>query len=160
MRALVAELDAAAREACATMRVDRDSGGHVRARLAFAEGALEVGVVHEALPDLAPPTLLEGIAVESLTDLRASKLTCLLSRSEPRDLVDIAFLEREGFRVEDDLELAVRKDAGIDPGVLAWLLRSFPTEPLPIMLSPLSSTELRDYRDGLAERLRAIALGA
>jgi hypothetical protein len=115
--------------------------------------------VHEPLPDLAPPLIIVGIAIESLEDLRASKLTWLLSRSEPRDLVDILFFERAGYRPEDDLALALRKDAGIDPGVLAWLMRDFPVSPLPIMLVPLSSDELRAYRDELAERFRRLALG-
>ena len=85
-----------------------------------------VRLVHEPLPDLeAPPPPVEGIIIESLTDLRASKLTCILSRSEPRDLVDLLFLERAGYRVEDDLPLALQKDAGIDPGILAWLLGRF-----------------------------------
>ena len=160
MRYLVSQLDVVAREAGGTGRIDRDSGGHVRAQFAFAGGTLEVDVVHEALTDLAAPEQLEGIVVESLEDLRAAKLTCLLSRSEPRDLVDVLFLERAGYRPEDDLALALRKDAGIDPGVLAWLLRSFPLAPLPVMLVPLEGDELRAYRDALAERLRALSIPA
>jgi len=158
MRHLVSQLEAIAAEAGGTSRIDRDSGTHVRAQFAFADGALEVDVVYESLPDLASPETLEGVVVESLDDLRAAKLTCLLSRSEPRDLVDVLFLERAGYRPEDDLALALRKDAGVDPGVLAWLLRSFPVTPLPIMLLPLNEAELRAYRDALAERLRALAV--
>ena len=158
MRHLVSQLGAAAREAGSTIRLDRDAGAHVRAQLTFDGGALEVDVVHESLADLAPPRILEGIAVESLEDLRAAKLTCLLSRSEPRDLVDILFLERAGHRPEDDLALALQKDAGIDPGVLAWLLSRFPLAPLPAMLVPLSAAEVLTYRDELAERFRALAV--
>ena len=60
-------------------------------------------------------TRVEGVVVESLADLRANKLTCLLSRSEPRDLVDLLFLDRAGYPPERDLMLALRKDAGLDP---------------------------------------------
>jgi hypothetical protein len=158
MRSLVSQLPDVARESGSTLRIDRDAGVHVRALLASADGSLEVDVVYEALSDLAQPESLEGIAIESFADLRAAKLTCLLSRSEPRDLVDVMFLERAGFRPEDDLALALRKDAGIDPGVLAWLLRSFPLEPLPIMLAPLDASELRAYRDALSARFRALAV--
>jgi hypothetical protein len=94
--------------------------------------------------------------VESAVDLRAAKLTCLLSRSEPRDLVDILFLERAGFVPENDLPFALRKDAGIDPGTLAWLLRDFPVRPLPTMLQSLTVEELSIYRDKLVERLRRL----
>jgi hypothetical protein len=68
------------------------------------------------------------------------------------------FLDRAGFPPEHDLPLALRKDAGIDPGVLAWLLGSFPVEPLPAMLSTLTSDELREFRDALRERFKRVAV--
>ncbi len=115
----------------------------------------EVDVVHEPIADIEPPPPpVEGIVIESLADLRASKLTCLLSRSEPRDLVDLCFLDRAGFPPDQDLELALQKDAGIDPGVLAWLLSQFQVRPLPAMLEPLTANDLEQFRDELAERLR------
>lgn len=97
------------------------------------------------------------MALESLPDLRASKLTCLLSRSEPRDLVDLLFLDRAGFAPEADLSLALEKDGGIDPGVLAWLLGQFPIDPLPIMLVPLTRDDLAASRSSLRERFRRAA---
>ena len=160
MRALVGLLPAAAAEAGIGVTLLRDVGHLVRAQLAAQDGSsVEVDVVHEPVADIAaPPPPVEGIVVESLTDLRASKLTCILSRSEPRDLVDLYFLDRAGFPPEQDLEAALRKDAGIDPGVLAWLLARFPTRPLPVMLEPLTADQLEEFRDALAERLRNIAL--
>jgi len=158
-RDLVRALPAAATDAGGSFALVRDAGGHVRGKLTIEDVELEVDAVHEALPDLEPPpATVEGVTVESLTDLRAAKLTCLLSRREPRDLVDVLFLERAGFRPEADLELAVRKDAGIDPAILAWLIAEFPTEPLPEMLKPLTRTEFERYRDELAQRFRAVAL--
>jgi hypothetical protein len=137
----------------------RDAGGFVRARLAVSAGNLELDVVFEPVPDLEPPPPpIDGVVVESLVDLRVGKLMCLLSRSEPRDLVDLLFLDRAGYPPERDLPLALRKDAGIDPGVMAWLLGQFPVEPLPVMLAPLSVQELRAFRDDLRERLRRLAV--
>jgi hypothetical protein len=74
--------------------------------------------------------------------------------------VDVLFLERAGFPPEADLELALRKDAGIDPAILAWLVAEFPAEPMPEMLEPLTRRELERYRDELALRLREVALKA
>jgi predicted nucleotidyltransferase component of viral defense system len=143
-----------------TITVVQDAGAFWRARVVLPTVSTEIDVVHEAVPDLAePPPPIDGVVVESLVDLRASKLTCLLSRSEPRDLVDVLFLEREGFSPEHDLALAVRKDAGIDPATLAWLLKSFPVAPLPQMLVPLTGPELEAYRDDLAERFRRLSVG-
>lgn len=82
----------------------------------------------------------------------------LAGASEPRDLVDLYFLDQAGFPPEEDLENASRKDAGIDPGVLAWLLAQFPTRPLPAMLEPLTSSQLETFRNELAERLRRILI--
>lgn len=155
MRTLVGVLRDVAASAGVNVTIVRDAGSLVRATLKWDEGELELDVVHEPIPDLEPPPPpVEGIVVESLKDLRANKLTCILSRSEPRDLVDLFFLDRAGHPPEKDLELALRKDAGIDPGVLAWLLARFPVEPLPKMLEPLMVEQLRNFRDGLAERLR------
>ncbi len=159
VRDLVRDLPSVATRSGAEIRIVRDAGSVVRATVRLAAHALELDVVHEALPDLeAPPPLVEGVLVESFADLRASKLTCLLSRSEPRDLVDLLFLDRAGYAPERDLAPALRKDAGIDPGALAWLLRHFPLSPLPRMLEPLTEGQLGAFRDALAERFRQIAV--
>jgi hypothetical protein len=161
MRSLVGLLPGAAAEAGIGVTLLRDVGHLVRAQLADRNGnTVEADVVHEPVADIAaPPPPIEGIVIESLADLRANKLTCILSRSEPRDLVDLYFLDQAGFPPERDLEIALRKDAGIDPGVLAWLLARFPTSPLPQMLQPLTPEELKRFRDSLAERLRGSAAG-
>ena len=155
MRRLAQLIGEAAAEAGGTAQIVQDAGSFVRASLSLPSHALEVDLVFEATGDLEPPTTVEGVLVESLADLRAAKLTCVLSRSEPRDLVDLLFLDRAGFPPERDLSLALRKDAGIDPRVLGWLLGQFPTEPLPRMLVPLSVEELEEFRDALRERIRA-----
>jgi hypothetical protein len=156
MRALVGILPAAATEAGINLTMLRDVGHLVRAKLDSSSGqSIEIDVVHEPIADIAdPPPPVEEIVVESLTDLRANKLTCILSRSEPRDLVDLYFLDQAGFPPEQDIELALRKDAGVDPAVLAWLLAQFPTRPLPAMLVPLSPEQLEKFRDELAARFR------
>jgi Nucleotidyl transferase AbiEii toxin, Type IV TA system len=148
-REAVALLPESAAEARVAFKVLRDAGTFVR-------GEVEVDLVFEAIPDVRPPDgPVEGVLLESLDDLRANKLTCILSRSEPRDLVDLLFLDRTGYPPEADLPLAL---ANIDAGVLAWLLSQFPVEPLPQMLEPLTSEELSTFRDSLAERLRRLAV--
>jgi hypothetical protein len=157
-RDLVGMLPSIAQEVGCSINLRQDSGNHVRGELEFADGGMEFDLVHEPIADLdSPPPPIEGVVIESLQDLRVSKLTCILSRSEPRDLVDLLFLERAGYKPERDLALALRKDAGIDVGVLAWLLNDFPLAPLPMMLVPFSSRELEDYRNELRDRFKALA---
>ncbi len=137
----------------------RDAGSFVRSRLQLDDHAIELDVIFDPVADLEPPPpAVDGVIVESFSDLRANKLTCILSRSEPRDLVDLLFLDRAGYPPEHDLPLALRKDAGVDPGVLAWLLGQFPVEPLPVMLVPLDVAELMRFRNELRERFRRAAL--
>jgi len=141
------------------VKILRDAGGFVHARLDLPTGPLELDVIHEPVQDLEPPPpAVEGVVVESLVDLRVNKLTCIVSRSEPRDLVDLLFLDRAGYAPERDLTLALRKEAGIDPAIIAWLLGQFPVEPMPIMLKPLDSGALRTFRDELRERFRRLAV--
>jgi hypothetical protein len=140
-------------------RIVRDAGTFVRATLTLDGEPLEVDLVHEPTPPVAPAVRSkEGITIASLEDLRASKVTCILSRAEPRDLVDLLFLDRAGHPPEDDVSAALTKDAGVDPATLAWLLRDFPVEPLPKMLEPLSADQLRAFRDELAKRFARLAV--
>lgn len=158
VRVLVSGMEGLAAESGLGIRLVRDAGTFVRASVSGAAGLVELDLIHEGSPDLEAPAQVEGVTVESLADLRAAKITCVLSRSEPRDLVDLLFLDRAGFPPERDLPSALRKDRGIDPGVLAWLLSEFPLRPLPQMLAPLSEGELTRFREDLAARLRRIAI--
>lgn len=158
LRKMVSLLPDVAAEAGVDISVRRDAGTFVRGALSPTQPVFEMDLVFDPTPQIeAAGDSVEGVSVESLADLRASKLTCILSRSEPRDLVDLLFLDRAGYPPERDLALALRKDAGLDPGVLAWLLGQFPVAPLPRMLVPLDRSELIAFRDSLADRLRRVA---
>ncbi len=158
-RAVVSALPAVANDTSSRIEVVRDAGSFVRARVETSETKVELDLVHDPVARIEPtPAPVDGIVVDSLADLRANKITCILSRFEPRDLVDLLFLDRAGYPPENDLGLAIRKDGGVDPGVLAWLLGQFPTAPLPRMIEPLSENQLRAFRDHLRERFRRIAV--
>ena len=159
VRELVRHLNDCAREASVTLRLVRDAGTFVRAEVILPERRLELDVLFESTADVEPPPPpIEGVVIESFADLRAAKVTCILSPSEPRDLVELCFLDRAGYPPEADLGLALRKDAGIDPAILAMLLAGFPTSPLPMMLEAFREEELRNFRDALRERFRQVAV--
>lgn len=154
IRELARVLPDVSNETGVTIRIVRDAGTFVRAVAELGDRPLELDLVYEGTSDLDAPISADGIVTESLMDLRAAKLTCILSRSEPRDLVDLFFLDRAGYPPEADLALAVQKDGGVDPAILAWLLGQYPTRPLPEMLLPLTEQDLLRFRDELQERFR------
>jgi len=101
---------------------------------------------------------ISGVRVDPPGEILANKLCTLLSRAEPRDLVDVMALERAGFRVEDALALAQRKDGGATPGQLAWVIsqiRVGEEAPIPGGYAP---AELREYLRDLHLRLSRLAL--
>ena len=64
--------------------------------------------------------------VRSLADLAGDKLLALFARAASRDFVDVSAL-LEHFSREEMLRLAVAKDRGFSPEVLADAFRVFPT---------------------------------
>ncbi|MEO5729171.1 MAG: nucleotidyl transferase AbiEii/AbiGii toxin family protein, partial [Byssovorax sp.] len=79
-------------------------------------------VMDEAVQGYPDKLLFGAVRVDPPEEILANKLCTLLSRNEIRDLVDVHALERAGFRVEDAVALAQRKDGGFTPATLAWLL--------------------------------------
>ena len=166
--------------------VDRDAfelGRHVLAELAvraaaehdvrqeapgFRRTVLRRGddaVVVDLVLDLAPQIVREkptfaGIRVDPPAEIVANKLTALVGRMEERDLVDLMFLERAGYRVEASLRDALVKDGGCTPATLAWLLSQIAVPDgakLPAGVLPL---ELRAFVTDLEVRLRRAAYPA
>lgn len=138
------------------------SGAHSSHRLSgdvdlFCHEPGDVRQLVRELPTLAAECALEIAIVRDVgTFVRA--LVRGPDGALDLDLVDLLFLGRAGFPPEHDLPLALQKDAGIDPGVLAWLLGQFPTQPLPMMLEPLAEEELIRFRNDLRERLHRLAV--
>jgi len=121
LRILASTLSETAASIGLVARLVRDAGTFVRATVEGLEHPLEIDLLYEATPPVAPAQRsAEGVTIASLEDMRASKLTCILSRSEPRDLVDLLFLDRAGHPPERDIDAALTKDGGVDPAILAW----------------------------------------
>jgi hypothetical protein len=69
-------------------------------------------LVQDRAPQLFEKVVIGGIVVDPPAEILANKLCALLSRTEPRDLVDVAKLEEAGFDPIGALDLARRKDGG------------------------------------------------
>ena len=97
--------------------------------------------------------IINGIRVDSPEEILANKLCALLSRSEIRDLVDVRELEMAGFSIENALKVAEKKDTGLTPSQLAWVLSEITfgdDAQLPI---DISVAELQKYLQDLIARL-------
>lgn len=94
--------------------------------------AVVVDLVRDRAPQGPLPKQSFGdIRVDPPEEILANKLCALLSRSEVRDLIDVHALERAGFRIEEAFPLAEKKDAGLTPAQLAWVLSQFDLTSLP-----------------------------
>jgi hypothetical protein len=93
-----------------------------------------VDLVAEPFGAVEPPQQVEmlgaSIAVDTQHEILVSKLTTLLSRSEPRDLLDVKALLDVGGDLDRALADAPAKDAGFSAATLAWVLKGFDPRPL------------------------------
>ena len=120
-------------------------------------GAVVVDLVRDPVPQISEKLELEGIRVDTPREILANKLCTLLSRSEIRDLVDVRALERSGLSIEEGLSDAAKKDAGLTPASLSWILSQIQIAddtPIPGEVAP---AELRKWLDELRARLTRLS---
>jgi hypothetical protein len=122
----------------------------------LSEGVV-VDLVKDASPQLLEKISIGRIVVDSAREILANKLCALLSRTEVRDLVDVARLEEAGYSPIAALGLATQKDAGMTAGQLAWVLSTFPIPSDETLHYGMSRQELESFRESLVRRLTAAA---
>ena len=117
-----------------------------------------VDLVHDPTPQSGPKQEVGGVRLDSPEEILANKLCSLLSRSELRDLVDVMALEQAGYGLEAALALAARKDAGLTPAQLAWVLSAISIGDDARIPGGCTASELRTYLEDLRARLERLAL--
>jgi hypothetical protein len=136
----------------------RRAPGFRRFEAWVGEESTVVDVVHEPVEQLVPldeKPVAAGVHYDALPDLVANELCAALGRSEVKDLVDLYLLSLEGVDLLAHLESAARKDAGLDPATLAWVLAQAPTDPHRLrLLRPVTDAEPREFRDALVAQLQ------
>ena len=90
-------------------------------------------------------------------EIFANKLCALLGRSEIRDLVDARALEGLGLSLTEALAAGERKDGGLTPAQLAWVLSRITIRDDADLPGRVDPVELRDYLDDLVDRLARLA---
>ena len=120
--------------------------------------AIVVDLVREYVFQISPEKpIINGIRVDSPEEILANKLCALLSRSEIRDLVDARELEKAGFKLENALSAAQRKDTGLTAAQLAWVLNQIKFGDDLTPPGDVSVVELRYYLNDLIARLKRLA---
>jgi hypothetical protein len=115
---------------------------------------LKIDLVRDFGPQYGEHVRVGPVIVDSIENIGANKITAILSRTEPKDFVDLYFILRTGCDFDDLLRMAQAKDGGLHPFYLAGslrLVRGF--RRLPTTTPPLSLSELQSFILALADRL-------
>jgi hypothetical protein len=105
----------------------------------------------------ADKPVIAGIRVDPAEEIMANKLCTLLARAEVRDLVDVRALEGAGLGLQDALNAGARKDGGLTPAQLAWVLSEIHIGDDARLPGGVAVPELREYLRDLIERLSRLA---
>jgi len=142
----------------AKLEVRQDAPGFRRYALTRDDDAVVVDTVLErAAQRIAAKPRVGVVIVDPPEEILANKLTAVVGRMEERDLVDILFLEKAGYRVEAALPSALAKDGGCTPATLAWLLSEVRIPDGIALPAGVNPSELRAFIDELVVRLRRAA---
>lgn len=113
-----------------------------------------VDLVRDRTSPLRPKVEVDGVRMDSVEEIVANKIAALVGRSELRDLIDLRALEARGYRVEDYLDDARKKDGGVSPATIAWLLSSTHAPPNP---EGATQADLEEFVRDLERRMLALA---
>jgi hypothetical protein len=143
----------------ASFEVRQDAPLFRRFVLTRSDGGLVVDLVCDRLsgPSVDRPDH-DGVRVDPPEVILANKLTTIIGRAEERDLIDLLFLERAGFRIEQGLEAALAKDGGCTPATLAWILSEIAVPDGVTLPAGVDAATLRAFIADLITRLRRAAL--
>jgi predicted nucleotidyltransferase component of viral defense system len=101
-----------------------------------------------------------AVRVDAIEEIAANKVCSLLGRAEIRDLVDLKELVDRGHSLEDLLDRARQKDAGVNPATIAWVLSQLHIGPRSALPTGFAADALEAFRSQLVERLTKMALPA
>jgi hypothetical protein len=129
-----------------------------RLLLSRGDESVVVDLVVEHSEQVRPDKPLHGaVRVDPAEEIFANKLCTLLGRSEIRDLVDVRALEGLGLSLQEALAAGHRKDGGLTPGQLAWVLSQIRIGDGAALPGDVAPRELREYLRGFVDRLARLA---
>jgi len=126
-----------------------------RYRITRDADSVIVDLVKEVVPQVSQKkNSFDGIVVDTLADITANKVCTVISRIEIKDYIDLYFLGRAGYPLENYIAIAQQKDAGVSRATLAFVLSEVRLLKIPdFMIAPVSLVELQEYFSPLARKL-------
>ena len=147
-------LRAAADHVGAEVSIKQDAPGFKRYLITRGDDSVLVDTVWERVKAAYPEKRMEGrIVLDSAEEITVNKLTTLVSRSEPRDIVDLMLLERSGLSIDAALPKALEKDGGCTPATLAWVLSQVSIPDGATLPAGVSAAETRAFLENLVDRM-------
>lgn len=129
----------------------------------FAVKLAEHMTLADLVIDRAPQVVIDkpridGVRIDPVREIAVNKLSALMGRNEPRDLVDLREILARGASLETILKDASLKDGSLEPAALSWVLASAPPIVAAAVPEGYAPAELEQFRDELIKRLREIAI--
>ena len=119
-----------------------------------AEPGAKIDLVRDAGPQFGERQNFGDIIVDSEFDIAVNKVTALFGRAAPKDFVDLYFLLKKGYDLDELMRLAKEKDLGFSEFYFAGMLREVSrVHALPRMIQPLTPEELVTFFEPLARQL-------
>jgi hypothetical protein len=154
----VRALRQAARDVGASWQEVRTAPEFRRVLLSREDDSVIVDLVIEHTEQVRPEKPAHGLVrVDPVEEILANKLCALLGRAEIRDLVDVRALEGLGLSLTDALAAGERKDGGLTPAQLAWVLSQITIGDDADLPGGVRPAEIRDYQKDLVDRLARLA---
>lgn len=115
---------------------------------------LKIDFVRDAGPQFGEHQVLDGVIVDSELDLAVNKVTALFGRAATKDFVDVYFLLKKGYNLDQLIELAKEKDPGFSEFYFAIMLRQYQRiESISGMIKPLTLEELHQFFESLSRQV-------
>lgn len=116
--------------------------------LRYPEEELKMEFTYFPFTQIEKPTIIDGLKIDSLTDIAVNKLFTIYQRSVARDYIDLYLLcKTKGFSIEPLIKQArIKFDWHIDPLQLGTQFRkALEVADLPRMIVELPDDEWRDF---------------
>jgi len=99
-----------------------------------------------------------NVQVDTIREIGINKICTLLGRCELKDIIDLYFLKKSGFDIINNLAEARRKDAGLEPAILSYLLGQINIEKMPdYLIKKVKKIEIEKFINYLQDTLSDIS---